>query len=89
MQIMMTKQALKYGILNEVDVQIEDDVNDNVDEIRRSQSGTMAAKALLPAAKKTKGPLDLMFMKKEGQKLGKDKRQTNINDDCDKEARKK
>ncbi|XP_073219750.1 uncharacterized protein [Cicer arietinum] len=81
------KQALKDGILNEMEVQIDDDVNDDVAEIRRIRSGKRAIEAPLPAAKKTKGPVDLMFMKKTELKLGKDKRQTSIIDTCDKEAR--
>ncbi|XP_004499641.1 uncharacterized protein [Cicer arietinum] len=81
------KQALKDGILNEMEVQIDDDINDDVVEIRRIQSGKKAIEAPLPAAKKTKGSLDLMLMKKAEHKLGKYKRQTSIIDTCDKEAR--
>lgn len=69
------------------------DEMEEVQEILNLQSGKrplpLGSQASLLNSKRVKGPLDLMFFKDPEitMRLAKDKRQTSINDSCDKEAR--
>lgn len=46
---------------------MQDDDNEDMYEIRRIQSGERPSDGILPDTKKGKGPLDLMYMKKQNK----------------------
>ncbi|KAK4253278.1 hypothetical protein QN277_010602 [Acacia crassicarpa] len=79
-----------------VDIHEDDDILEEVQEIQHIKNGkrsvassSQGSNGNSAAAKRVKGPLDLMFFKKPEAscKAGKGKKQTSINDACDKEAR--
>ncbi|KAK4285022.1 hypothetical protein QN277_001773 [Acacia crassicarpa] len=79
-----------------VDTHEDDDILEEVQEIQHIKNGkrtgassSQGTDGNSAAAKRVKGPLDLMFFKKPeaSYKASKGKRQTSLNDACDKEAR--
>ncbi|CAH9076630.1 unnamed protein product [Cuscuta epithymum] len=74
-----------------MELQEDEDDMEELTEILNIRKGKrpLTSAASHPTAKKVKGPLDLLYYKKPEKtlSLGKAKRQTSINDACDKEAR--
>ncbi|XP_061376093.1 uncharacterized protein LOC133318146 [Gastrolobium bilobum] len=82
----MLKQAEKDANMVDLDVNQDDDVEELVEihNIKTGKRKRAGSDVSTPATKAVKGPLDLHFFKRPSIKL--DKKQTSINNACDKEA---